>query len=163
MENSLRGQKTQPRVGELRRLAAEIGSGKKQWDELFPGVASITLTAHGYGPSIDLRISKTGVPIQLVPEGTPGATVVAVKRVDDLSFYSLGRDQLAAKVRLSGPKTTAVIGFLSLKQDGSCYRQIAIGKSKFDRYSLKAIEKITKALEEHSIDKIWKSHRTHYK
>ena len=158
VENSLRGQKTQPRGGELRRLAKAIGSGKKLWNELFPGVASITLTAHGHGPSIDLRISKTGVPIQLVPEGTPGATVVAVKRVDDLSFYSLGRDQLAAKVGLSGPKTTAVIRFLKLKNDASCYRQIAIGKSKFDRYSPKAIEKIADALKGHSIDEIWRSH-----
>jgi hypothetical protein len=131
VENSLRGQKTQPRVGELRRLAAEIGSGKKQWDELFPGVASITLTAHGYGPSIDLRISKTGVPIQLVPEGTPGATVVAVKRVDDLSFYSLGRDQLAAKVRLSGPKTTEVIRFFEFEArwkllQANSYRKVKV-------------------------------------
>ena len=77
----------------------------------------MTLTADGFGPSIHLRISKTGVPVQLVPEGTPGATVVAVKRVDDLGFYSLGRDRLATKVELSGPKTTAVIRFLELKAD----------------------------------------------
>lgn len=161
VENSLSGQKTQPRVGELRRLAAEIGSGEKRWDQLFPGVASITLTAHGYGPSIDLRISKTDVPVHLVPEGTPGATVVAVRRVDDLGFYSLGRDQLAAKVGLSGPKTTAVIRFLKLKNDGSCYRQITIGRSKFDRYSSKAIEQIREALKKHTIDEIWKSHGIH--
>jgi hypothetical protein len=162
VENSLSGLKTQPSIGELRRLAAEIGLGKKQWNEIFPGVASVTLTADGYGPSIDLRISKTGVPIQLVPEGTPGATVVAVKRVDELGFYSLGRDQLAEKVGLSGPKTTAVIRFLKLKEDQSCYRQIAIGKSKFDRYSPKAIEKIFDAVKKSSIDDIWKSHGIHW-
>ena len=93
-----------------------------------------------------------------MPEGTPDATVVAVKRVDDLGFYSLGRDQLAAKVGLSGPKTTAVIRFLKLKDDTSCYRQFAIGKSKFDRYSPKAIEKIKDVLKQASIEAIWKSH-----
>jgi hypothetical protein len=78
VENALRGEKTQPSIGELRRLAGEIGAGHKSWNEIFPSVATITLTTSGYGPSIDLRISKTGLPVQLVPEGTPGAAVVAV-------------------------------------------------------------------------------------
>lgn len=158
LENSLSGKKTQPGRGELRRFAKEIGSGRKKWQDIFPGVANVTLTAEGHGPSIDLRISKTGVPVQLVPEGTPGATVVAVKRVDDLGFYSLGRDQLARKVGLSGPKTTAVIRFLKLKQNTDTYKQITIGKSKFDRYSPKAIDLIADAIKKNSIDDIWKSH-----
>jgi hypothetical protein len=121
-------------------------------------VASVTLTAEGTGPSIDLRIAKTGIPVQLVPEGTVGAAVVAVKRVDELGFYNLGRDELAKLVGLSGPKTTAVVRFLKLKEDRSCFQQIVIGKSKFDRYSTKASERIGAALQEHSIDDIWKSH-----
>ena len=84
-----------------------------------------------------------------------------MKRVDDLGFYNLGRDQSAAKVRLSGPKTTAAIRFLNLKKDESCYRQITIGKSKFDRYSPKAIDKINDALKQTSIEAIWKSHGIH--
>jgi hypothetical protein len=158
VEHSLRGQKTQPSAGELRRIASEITVGKKAWNEIFPGVATITLTTTGYGPSIDLRISKTGVPVQLVPEGTPGATVVAVKRVEELGFYNLGRDQLAKKVGLTGPKTTAVIRFLKLKEDAESYKQISIGKSKFDRYSQKAISAIQEALKKHDIDQIWKTH-----
>ncbi len=67
-------------------------------------------TANGYGPSLDLRITrKEGVPVQVVPEGTPGAHVVALKRVNELDYYNLGRDQLAMKVGLTGPKTSAVI------------------------------------------------------
>lgn len=158
VEHSLRGQKTQPSASELRRIASEITVGKKAWNEIFPGVATITLTTSGYGPSIDLRISKTGVPVQLVPEGTPGATVVAVKRVEELGFYNLGRDQLAKKVGLTGPKTTAVIRFLKLKQDAESYKQISIGKSKFDRYSSKAISAIQEALKDHDVDQIWKTH-----
>ena len=98
------------------------------------------------------------MPVQLVPEGTPGATVVAVKRVEELGFYNLGRDQLAKKVGLTGPKTTAVIRFLKLKQDAESYKQISIGKSKFDRYSQKAISAIQEALKKHDIDQIWKTH-----
>jgi hypothetical protein len=161
VEKSLNGEKVQPSVGELKKLAMDIKRGKRSWSEIFPGVATVTLTTEGYGPSIDLRISKTGAPIQLVPEGTPGATVVAVKRVDDLGFYNLGRDQLAKKVGLSGPKTTAVIRFLKLQGDPDCYKQVTIGKSQFHRYSQKAIFAIQAAIKKYSIDEIWKSHGVH--
>jgi hypothetical protein len=158
VEKSLNGEKVQPSVGELHRLAKEVATGKKQWNEIFPGVATVTLTTNGYGPSIDLRITKTGMPVQLVKEGTPGATVVAVKRVDELGFYSLGRDDLAKKVNLSGPKTTAVIRFLKLQDDPECYKQVTVGKARFDRYSQKAIPTIQEALKKKSMDEIWKSH-----
>jgi hypothetical protein len=158
VEKSLNGEKVQPSERELRKIAAEVASGKKSWNEIFPGVATVTFTSQGYGPSIDLCISKTGTPVRLVPEGTPGATVVAIKRVDDLGFYNLGRDQLAEKVQMSGPKTTAVIRFLKLQEDSECYKSVTIGKSKFDRYSQKAITAIQDALKNHGMDVIWKSH-----
>ena len=82
----------------------------------------------------------------------------AVKRVDELGFYNLGRDQLAKKLGLSGPKTTAVIRYLKLQDDNGCYKQITIGKSKFNRYSAKAIDMIQAALKSTPIEEMWKSH-----
>src|SRR5690606_41633769 len=68
------------------------------FSQLFPGVATLNFTAQGYGPSLDLRITrKEGVPVQVVPEGTPGAHIVALKRVNELDYYNLGRDQLAKR------------------------------------------------------------------
>ena len=158
VEKSLNGEMVQPSVAELQKLAKQVSSGKKSWNEIFPGVAAVTLTSKGYGPSIDLRITKTGVPIEIVKEGVPGSAVVAVKRVDELGFYSLGRDDLAKKVGLSGPRTTAAIRFLNLKADSECYKQVTVGKAKFDRYSPKAIGAIQDALKKTSIDQIWQSH-----
>jgi hypothetical protein len=153
----------QPSIGELKHLAKAVASGKKAWNEIFPGVATVTLTTNGYGPSIDLRITKTGMPVQLVKEGTPGATVVAVKRVDELGFYSLGRDDLAKKVGLSGPKTTAVIRYLNLQSDTECYKHVAVGNTHFDRYSQKAITVIQEALKKKSMAEIWRSHGIRWK
>jgi hypothetical protein len=158
VESSISGEKVQPGVTELKRLADQISARKKSWDAIFPAVATLTVTAQGHGPSIDLRIAKTGAPVQLVAEGTPGAAVVAVKRVDELGFYNLGRDQLAKTVGLSGPKTTAVIRFLRLQSDSECYKEVCIGKSRFGRYSQKAIARIKKAVEEHKIERIWAEH-----
>lgn len=155
MEGAVKGERLQPSQGDLNKLGEQIRDGKA-WDSIFPGVASINITATGHGPSLDLRITKkAGVPVQMVPEGTPGAAVVAVKRVDELGFYSLGRDQLAEKVGLSGPKTTAMVWFLNLQSDTDCHKEITIGKSKFHRYSQKAIERIREELEKTPIDKVW--------
>jgi hypothetical protein len=107
---------------------------------------------------VDLRITKTGLPIHLVKEGTPDSTVVAVRRVDELGFYNLGRDELAKKVNLSGPKTTAAIRFLKLQLDAECYKKVIVGKATFDRYSQKAIVSILDALKVHKIEHIWASH-----
>ena len=163
LDGAMRGERLQPSKGKLDKLTKAVAEGKK-WEEIFPGVASINMTATGDGPNINLRISKKeGIPIQLVPEGTPGASVVAVKRVDELGFYSLGRNQVAEKVGLTGPKTSAMIWFLGLKSNKEYFKEINIGASRFERYSYKAVEAIKKALKENDIEKIWKDYKARNK
>lgn len=146
VDGAMRGDRLQPTDRELHKLGEEIRKGRA-WADVFPGVAAINLTSTGTGPSLELRISnKEGTPIQLVPEGTPGATVVAVHKVDSLGFYSLGRDQVAQHLGLSGPRTTALVHHTKLKDDGECFRRITIGKASFDRYSRKAIDRLRDAL-----------------
>lgn len=158
MEGSISGEKVQPGVGDLNRIAKLVEQGHA-WEKIFPGVASLDFSSTGYGPSLDLRITKKeGIPVHLTPEGSPGSTVVAVKRVDDLSFYSLGRDQLAAQVGLNGPHTTACVRYLKLTDDPECSKLIAIGKSKFQRYSQKAVTAIKEALKSVSIETVWRCH-----
>jgi hypothetical protein len=158
VEGAFQGEKLQPGESDLQKVAREVKAGKA-WDVLFPGVASLNFTTQGHGPSIDLRIAKKeGVPVTLVPEGTPGAAVVAVKRVDELSFYNLGLQKLAEHIGLSAPRTWAMLRYLNLQSDADCYKQFIIGKTKYSRYSQKALAKIQEALKSVSIDDIWKSH-----
>jgi hypothetical protein len=159
MENAVQGNDTQPSDGELKKTLKTLEQGGN-FGQLFPGVATLNFTANGYGPSLDLRISrKEGVPVQVVPEGTPGAHVVALKRVNELDYYNLGRDQIAKKVGLSGPKTSAVIHHLELKTDEESYKKITIGKVHYDRYSQKAIAKIKEAVQETPIEEIWTNYK----
>jgi hypothetical protein len=158
VEGSIQGEKVQPGTALLNRLAKKIKAGMS-WTDIFPGIASLNLTAKGYGPAIDLRITKKkGTPISIVPEGTPGATTVAVRRVDELGFYNLGRDQLAKQVGLTGPKATAMVRYLKLQNDPECFRVFQIGKSKFMRYSHKAVLNIKEALKTTSIKKVWREY-----
>jgi hypothetical protein len=97
VDGSLRGEKLQPGEGELRKLGKRITAGETL-EQVFPGIAAVQFTTDGIGPTLSLRIAKKeGIPIQLVPEGTPGAAVVAVKRVDELGFcqgrYDHSQDQ----------------------------------------------------------------------
>lgn len=158
LDASVRGEKLQPGIDELEDAVSKVLSGSS-WREVFPGAASIEFTSEGSGPVYNLRIAKKeGVPIQLVPEGTPGASVVAVKRVDELGYYHLGRDQLARQVGLSGPKTTAVIRYLGLKNDTESFKEIRIGKARFGRYSSRAVERVREAISKKPIDEIWREY-----
>ncbi len=159
MENAVQGSDTQPSDGELKKIIKTLEKGGS-FGQLFPGVSTLNFTANGYGPSLDLRISrKEGVPIQVVPEGTPGAHVVALKRVNELDYYNLGRDQLAKKVGLTGPKTSAVIHHLNLKNDPESFKRISIGNVHHDRYSQKAIGLIKEAITNTPIEEIWLNYK----
>jgi len=159
VENSIQGIETQPTTDELSTIKTKIKSGQK-WSEIFPGVSTLTFTHNGYGPSLDLRIiKKEGVPITIVPDGTPGAAVVAIKRVNELEFYNIGRDELAKKVNLTGPKTSAAIAVFKIKDDVECFKQIKISKSFFDRYSQKAVASILNGMKGKSESEIWAEYR----
>jgi hypothetical protein len=159
LNSTVAGEKSQPSTADLRRLRQQLVGGKK-WQDVFPGAASIEMVVDSTGPTLALRLSKKeGIPIQLVPEGTPGASVVAVKRVDELGYYSLGAKGLAEKCGLTMPKAVAIVDYLNLRKEADCYKEIRIGKSIFKRYSPKAVERIKSCLEQTTEDHIWQQVR----
>jgi hypothetical protein len=159
LDATIQGEKGQPSDSDLRRIGNRLAEGAT-WVEVFPGVAAVEIVADGAGPSLSLRLSKKeGIPIQLVPEGTPGAAVVAVRRVNELDVFSLGAKQLAEKVGLTTPKVVAVVDHLDLRKDSDCYKEFKIGSQTHKRYSPKAIEKVREALEREGIDEIWRKYR----
>ncbi|MBI3072796.1 MAG: hypothetical protein HYY84_11835 [Deltaproteobacteria bacterium] len=159
LDASIQGEKGQPSNADLRRIGTEVSQGRA-WTDVFRGAAAVEIAADGTGPSLSLRLSKkAGVPIQLVAEGTPGASVVAVRRVDELGFYSLGAKQLAEKVGLTMPKALAVVDHLGLRSQTESYREIKIGKAVFKRYSQKAVEAIQEGVKNEGADEIWLKRR----
>ena len=158
MEASMQGEDVHPTEHELRKLGRELTKGKG-WQDLFPGVATLNLTAKGYGPSLDLTIVKRGgIPVTLVTEGGSDTPAIAIKRVDETGFYSLGLNEVAGRVGLSAPRTVAMIRYLDLQTDPDCFKVIVIGKTRFNRYSQKAVEKIKEALMKTTIEEVWKTH-----
>lgn len=94
-----------------------------------------------------------------MPEGTPGATIVSVKRVNELDYYSLGLSDLAKKIGLGPNRTLALVRHLKLQDSTEYFRAIPIGKSVFKRYSQKALDALQQALKTVDMDKVWALHR----
>ena len=160
VERAILGGDSQPRDSELNEYGDYLTSGK-EWHEVSPGVATIQFTASGTGPSLDLRISKReGILTHLVPEATSDATLLAVHKVDALGFYNLGRNQVANHLDLTGPKTTALIWCLAVKDDNECFRRVTIGKSSFDRYSQKAVDRLREGVKTLNISEVWTAYRS---
>jgi len=158
LDLSIRGEIVQPSPAKLDHMAAELVSGKR-WQDIFPGVCSIDLSATGTGFNMAIRwTKKEGIPIHTVPEGTPGAGVVAIKRVSELGFYNLSLTRISTIVGLTRPKTIAMIRYLKIEENEDYFKIIKIDKVEFKRYSQKVIQLISEELPKVSIEEIWKTH-----
>ena len=103
LESAVNGNYEQPSDRELGKVCKRLGEGEA-WSSVFPGVASINITAELDGPTFSLRLTKNeGIPVHLLKEGEGSGAVVAVRRVNELDYYSLGaaqwRRELASRNR----------------------------------------------------------------
>jgi hypothetical protein len=159
VESSLEGIRSQPSDLEVKKLVKDVQAGN-EWKDMFPGIASLHLSSTGTGINVDIRITKKeGEAVRLVPEGTPGATVLAVKRVNELDYYSLSPTKFAEKLGLTQPKALALAKHLKLHESEDYFKVIKIGKSPFNRYSGRALEIAREELKEADMNEIWREHR----
>ena len=155
LEGAVNGKREQPGDSELGNICTRLAGGER-WTAVFPGVASINITAEADGPSISLRLTKNeGTPVRLLNEGEGAGAVMALRKVNELGYYSLGAKQLAEKVGLTPPKCRAVIDHLGLREDADCFKEFRIGKSTHGRYAPAAIGRINAAVEAEPIERIW--------
>ena len=160
LEASLTGQRTQPTEGDLNHVIRGVRKGTT-WSDIFPGIASLDLKTEGTGLNVSVHlVKKAGEAVQLVPEGTPGATVIAVRKVDKLGFYNLGLKSLAEKLNLSRYRVLALVRFLKIQETQDYYDEFVIDSQRFKRYSEKAVEFITAQIPNIDVNAIAKSHGT---
>lgn len=162
LERSLEGERSQPTTNELNKIVTRINGGE-EWRSIFPGVATIYIDPVEAGIGLNLRITKaTGEAIHLVSEGTPGSAVVAVKRVSELDYYSLGFADLHEKLkkkddRVGTNKLSYLIKREGLKESLDHAKMISIGKTRHQRYSPKSLDHLYKIITEGDINAIWAS------
>ncbi len=160
IEASLNGVRSQPGESELEKVVGRIKAGDS-WQKLFPSVASLGLATEASSTiGVAIRLTKKeGQPVVLVPEGTPGATTVAVKRVNETDYYSLGLKTLAEKIGLNQTRTLALVRHLGLQERDDSFKVITVGGVSFKRYSRVALELTKEALKTVDMNKVWERNR----
>ena len=160
IEASLNGERSQPGETELEKVVTRIKAGDS-WQKIFPGVASLGITSEATNTvGVAIRLTKKeGQPVILVREGTPGATTVAVKRVNETDYYSLGLKDLADKIGLNQTRALALVRHLGLQDRDDSFKAIKVGGQTFKRYSRVALELSKEALETVDMDKVWEANR----
>jgi hypothetical protein len=162
LESSLTGSEGQPSPRELKRLATGIRQGKT-WSDLFPGIASIECVPDASSAGIALRITKKeGIAVHVVPEGTPGAGALAIRRVNEDGFYNLTTAQMHKKLGITQPRFVALSRHLKLEADSDCFKLATLGKVHQKKYSQSALKKCQECLDTITAEElalIWEKHR----
>ena len=152
---------TQPSDKEIQNIATLLKNGKN-WEDIFKGVAGIRLDKTGDGPTISLKISKKAdVAVELVKED-PNAAVVAVKRVNELDYYSLGLKTMNANIAkrfayITPPKLLKVIQHLNIQNDTTYYKEIKLNSQTHKRYSVKAQEYLIEQIPLLDVEHNWRN------
>ena len=157
LERSLSGSELHHSDSELGAFADQVASGE-DWRKIFPGINTVRIDPNGSEMGMILKIAKAKKgdedTVTLVPEGTPGAAVVGVKTVNDLSYYSMYFLGMVQKIRTKYPQLNRadvqnMIGDLNLKNDPQMYKEYIMGKQEHKRYSPKALDALIKLAASH--------------
>lgn len=160
LQASLDGRKSLPSDGELDRVVRRINTGE-DWRKIFPGVATLKIEPDANGPGLSLCITRNqGEAIQLTKEGDPDAAVVAVKRVNELDFYSLGLHDLAKKLKITAPRLLCLIRADRMQNNPNFFKLIKIGKTPYKRYSPKCLQKLKERLSEVDLEILWAAEKS---
>jgi len=157
LQASLDGRRSQPTDRELDAVVRMINKGS-DWRAIFPGVATLTIQQEASGPGLTIRITRNqGEAVQLVKEGDPNATVVAVRKINELEFYSLGARDMAEKLGVTQHKMLWVMGRESLAADPDYHKIIKIGASAHKRYSGPCLKRLRELLDDPAIQVAYES------
>ena len=146
--------------GELRKVINRRRRGD-DWSVILPEVAQLKLETQGEGIPIFLRIKKdAAIAVRVANDGEPVVGTVIKQEVNIWDKYNLGRDDLAKKLGISGPRTSALILELKIQDDQDCFKVLGRKSMTFKGYSKKALDKLQSAIDNGiDVDATWAKHR----
>ena len=148
---------------ELRRAVSRRRKGE-EWKVVLPEVAQLKLDTQGGGIPISLRIKKDAeLAVRVAkPDETSVGTLIK-QEINIWDKYNMGRDDLAKKLNLTGPKTSALILELQIQKDPECFKVLRRKSASFKGYSKKALDQLRQALAQGvDIEAVWQNHGHHF-
>lgn len=131
------------------------------WSVILPEVAQLKLDTQGDGIPISFRIKKDAdIAVRVAKDGEPATGTLIKQEVNIWDKYNLGRDDLAKKLGISGPKTSALILELKIQEEQDCFKVLRRKSTTFKGYSRMALDRLQSAISSGiDVDEIWKKHR----
>jgi hypothetical protein len=143
-------------------VAVENLKAAQTWQVVFPEIAKLRFTNDGLGIPIRFGVAKEtpeALPVRIVKPGdaTPAEGFIINREVNILDKFNLGLNQLADNLNLTAPKTNALIREFKITEDPESFREIAVGRSRYRRYSKKALDLLRTKTGE--ADSVWMKHK----
>ena len=150
------------RVTEV-ELAKAVSRRRKgeDWKVVLPEVAQLKLDTQGEGIPLYVRITKDAELAVRVGKPDEQSDGFLIKQeINIWDKYNMGRDDLAEKLKLSGPRTSALIVEFKIQDDPECFRVLKRGSITHKGYSKKALDSLREALADGvDIEAVWQKHR----
>ncbi len=144
---------------DINRIETAIKTGSELGD-VFPRLNTIASTIDGDGPAITVRFAKReGAPVRYVAGDDPEGAA-AVRQVDLQKKFHMSAKDLAAALKLTGPRAYALRRFLEIDDNPNCCHIFEFGRSKHPAYSDNALRSMQQALDGGLLmDVVWSQFR----
>lgn len=144
---------------ELQKAVSRRKKGE-DWKIIFPEVAQLVFDTKGEGIPISLRIKKDAeLAVRIAKDGETSDGMLIKQEINIWDKYNMGRNDLAEKLGLTGPKTGALMLELKIPEDPECFKVLRRKSSKFKGYSKKALDLLRQSLDDGiDIDYVWRKH-----
>jgi hypothetical protein len=143
---------------DISRIEKAIRAGKAP-KQVFPRLGTLATTTTGDGINVKVHFTKKqGAPVRFVSaDDTEEAG--AVRELDLSKKYYLPAAKLAAKVGLTGPRSTALRKYIGIDADKDCAREFVFGKSRFFQFSDNAVRKMREAINTEDMETVWSAYK----
>lgn len=139
------------------RIEKGIKAGQSR-SEVFPRLDEVATRVQGTGVNLTVHFTKkAGAPVRYVSdESSPAA---AIREVDLARKFYLSASDLATKVGLTGPRSTALRRHLGIDKDSGTRHVFVFDSQRIPRFSDNAYRAMKEALEQIDMDAVWEGHK----
>ena len=145
---------------EVDRAASRLKSGR-DWHEVLPNLAALSLDASGHGQTYTVKLTKAAdaPPVRFAETEDEAENAAIIREVDTEARYPFTATELARLVGVTVPKVGAYIWKLGLKNDDSCRHTFTHGKSSFPMYSHEALKRLRDAVSSTKPSDLWREYK----
>lgn len=159
VDATLRGEEVDPTDASVDQKIAQLREAE-DWRTILPGAAVLTADPNAGGPALRIRLGREGdIAARKLRPGEDPESALVYRELRTEDTWPFSRDDIAEKLGLTGPKTTALIRYLKIQEDPELFTVAQFGASRHPCYSPKALERLRAALREVDMNEVWAQHR----